>query len=114
MAERATVRDVLSGRHTGHEVQLQGWVHRTRSQGGLVFVVLRDATGTVQVTAKKGVVPEAEFADAERALMESAVKIRGSVHAAPRAPGGFEVRATSFQVISFAEVFPIKEGAGEE
>lgn len=110
----AAIREVLSGQLKGQEVELHGWIHRTRSSGGLVFVVLRDATGTVQATAKKGNVPEAEFADAQKALVESAVKIRGTVQEDPRAPGGFEVRASSFQVVSFAEVFPIKEGAGEE
>jgi len=110
----AAIRDVLTGGLKGQEVDLHGWIHRTRSSGGLVFVVLRDASGTVQVTAKKGVVPEGEFADAQKALVESAVRIRGTVHEDPRAPGGYEVRAASFQVVSFADVFPIKEGAGEE
>jgi len=109
-----TIRDVLSGRETGKEVELHGWVYRTRSSGGLVFAVLRDASGTVQVTVKKGVVPDADFEGAERALIESAVVARGTVHPDPRAPGGFEVRATQFRVVSFAEKYPITEGASEE
>ena len=106
-------RDVLSGPREG-EVELRGWIHRTRSSGGLVFAVLRDATGVVQVTVKKGAVPDQEFGDAERALIESSVIVKGTVHEDPRAPGGREVRARSFHVVSFAEPFPIKEGAGEE
>jgi len=108
------VRDVLSGGETEKEVELRGWVYRTRSSGGLVFAVLRDATGTVQVTVKKGAVPEEDFAGAEKALIESAVIARGTVHPDKRAPGGYEVRATAFRVVSFAEKYPITEGASEE
>ncbi len=37
----------------GKEVAIRGWIHRSRSQGGLTFVVVRDATGIMQVAVKK-------------------------------------------------------------
>jgi asparaginyl-tRNA synthetase len=91
----------------GASVQLRGWLHRTRSSGGIVFSVLRDGTGLVQVTTKKGSVPDGEFEAAQKALTESSVEVAGLVHADPRAPGGKEVRASSFRVVNFAENFPI-------
>jgi asparaginyl-tRNA synthetase len=95
------------GAAAGTTVRLRGWLHRTRSSGGIVFSVLRDGTGLIQVTVKKGNVPEDQFADAQKALTESSVEVEGILHDDPRAPGGKEVRASAFGVVSFSENFPI-------
>jgi asparaginyl-tRNA synthetase len=91
----------------GSAVRLRGWLHRTRSSGGIVFSVLRDGTGLLQVTAKKGNLPDTDFEAAGKALVESSVEVEGTVAQDPRAPGGREVRATAFRVVAFSEVFPI-------
>src|SRR5258706_7446522 len=94
-----TVQQALSA-PAATKVRLRGWLHRTRSSGGIVFSVLRDGTGIIQVTVKKGSVPDDQFADAQRALTESSVEVEGAVHDDPRAPGGKEIRATAFGVVS--------------
>ena len=38
--------------HENEAVVLQGWVNRRRNLGGLLFIDLRDRTGTVQVVAE--------------------------------------------------------------
>lgn len=93
----------------GRPVQLRGWVYRTRSSGGIVFAVIRDSTGIIQVTVKKGSVPEEEFEAAQKAGIESSVVVEGELAEDSRAPGGFEVRARRFHVVGFAEPFPITE-----
>ncbi|MFA5896752.1 MAG: amino acid--tRNA ligase-related protein, partial [Thermoplasmata archaeon] len=108
------IADILKGGHTGQTVELRGWIHRTRTMGGKAFVVLRDATGILQVTlAKDAVSPEA-FAAAEKALIESSAIVKGTIVADKRAPGGYEVRASDFHVVHFAEKFPIQEDLSEE
>jgi asparaginyl-tRNA synthetase len=102
----ATVADALSG-SVGRPLSLRGWLHRTRSSGGIVFSVLRDGTGLIQVTAKRGALPDPDFEAAGKALVESSVEVEGTVAEDARAPGGREVRATAFRVVSFSEVFPI-------
>jgi len=108
------IADALAGKLTGREVELRGWIYRTRTVGGKIFVVLRDATGVLQVTVTKGEVRPDQFEAATKALIESAVRAFGTVVQDKRAPGGYELRAMDFQVVSFAEKFPISEDQSEE
>src|SRR2546426_638292 len=109
-----SIAEILKGRHTGKTVELRGWIYRTRSVGGKAFVVVRDATGIVQVALSRDSVPAEAFAAAEKALIESAVVVHGKVVEDKRAPGGFEIRAEEFKVVHFAEKFPIQEDLSEE
>jgi asparaginyl-tRNA synthetase len=104
-----SAKEVLSKDRVGKKVEVRGWIYRTRSSGGIVFAVLRDATGIVQVTIKKGNVPEDQFAAATKAGIESSVIIAGEVAEDKRAPGGYEIRASKFQVVGSSEAFPITE-----
>src|SRR5947199_325460 len=109
-----SIEEILKGRHTGKAVELRGWIYRRRTGGGKAFVVVRDATGTIQVAIARDVVSPEAFKAAEKSLIESAVIVRGKVVADKRAPGGYEVRAEDFQVVHFAEKFPIQEDQSEE
>jgi len=109
-----SIAEILKGSHTGKAVQLRGWIYRTRTVGGKAFVVVRDATGIVQVAISRDAVSAEAFAAAVKALIESAVIVRGKVFADKRAPGGFEIHADDFQVVHFAEKFPIQEDPSEE
>jgi len=104
-----SVKEVLSKDRVGKRVDVRGWIYRTRSSGGIVFAVLRDASGIIQVTVKKGSVPDDQFGAATKAGIESSVIIAGDVAEDKRAPGGFEIRASKFQVIGYSEAFPITE-----
>ena len=108
------IEEVLSGKKTEKEINLRGWIYRTRSSGNIVFAIMRDVTGTLQVTIIKDYVSEKEFEDAKKALVESSVEITGSVKEDNRAPGGFELQVTNFNVVSFAEKFPIVKDQSPE
>jgi asparaginyl-tRNA synthetase len=109
-----SIREILKGQHTGKVVELKGWIYRTRTVGGKAFVVIRDATGVIQVAISRDAVAPEAFAAAERALIESAVLVRGKIVADKRAPGGYEVRAEDFKVVQYAEKYPIQEDQSEE
>src|SRR3989442_2315118 len=68
-----SIAEILKGSHTGKAVQLRGWIYRTRTVGGKAFVVVRDATGIVQVAISRDAVSAEAFAAAVKALIESAV-----------------------------------------
>ncbi|MFH1200275.1 MAG: asparagine--tRNA ligase, partial [Candidatus Micrarchaeota archaeon] len=103
----------LASREGGAQ-KIRGWVYRTRSSGGVAFVVVRDSTGVVQCAVKKDAVAQNEFADAQKALIESAVEVEGTVKKDARAPGGFELQATGFKVTHFAQPFPISRDKSPE
>ncbi|MDV3292703.1 MAG: aspartate--tRNA(Asn) ligase [Nitrososphaerales archaeon] len=92
-------------------VELNGWVARRHTVGGLVFILLRDGTGYVQVSARKGVASDRAFQAAKSATKESAVTVKGDVKEDPRAPGGKEITVKEFEVVSLSESWPITKTA---
>ena len=111
---RTKIQDIFTKKNAKQSVCIRGWIYRTRSSGNIVFSVIRDATGLLQVTIKKGNLPDHEFEDAKKALIESSVTITGIVKEDKRAPGGYELQATQFQVLQFAEPFPIVKDQSPE
>ncbi|MBN1896382.1 MAG: asparagine--tRNA ligase [Candidatus Aenigmarchaeota archaeon] len=107
--ERTVIADI--GKMSGKNVLLKGWIYRTRSGKNISFVVLRDYSGTVQCVVKDDV---KGFGDAQKALIESSVELKGKVKKDERAPTGYEVQVTDFRVVGFADDFPIKEQQSPE
>jgi asparaginyl-tRNA synthetase len=108
------VQAVFHPEAVGRTVRLRGWVLRSRSSGGILFLVLRDRTGPVQVTGRKDVLGADAFAAVEHVQVEGAVEVEGTVAEDPRAPGGREVRATRALVLDAGEPFPIFTDQTEE
>jgi asparaginyl-tRNA synthetase len=98
----------------GTEATVRGWIFRTRSSGKITFITLRDQTGIIQITIKKGGLPDDEFEAARAASIESSAIIKGIMSVDERAPGGREMRASSFRTVGTALPFPITEYQSEE
>ncbi len=111
---RIPIAQIFSGKYTHRIVRIAGWIYRTRSSGNIVFTVIRDASGTVQATIIKGNLPDSEFEDAKKALIESSVQLTGRVKSDKRAPGGYEIQVSQFTVLDFAEPFPIVKDQSPE
>ncbi len=109
-----TIAKVFTGQMEGKEISLRGWVYRHRSGGNMVFAVVRDSTGIIQVAVKKDKVSEKDWKDANDAYVESSLTIRGVVKKDERAPGGYEIGATGFELISRGEPFPVAKDLSEE
>lgn len=109
-----TVARAFAPDSVGSAVRLRGWVLRARSSGGILFLVLRDRTGSVQVTARRDAIGAEAFDAAERVQVEGALSVEGTVAEDRRAPDGREVRATQISVIHAGEPFPIWTDQTEE
>ena len=87
-------------------VLLSGWVDRRRDHGGVIFIDLRDRSGTVQVTVDPDLGPDA-FAVAEHLRNETVLQVEGRVRARPEeslnerlATGAVEVLAQKLSVLN--------------
>jgi len=65
--------------HAGQSVTLHGWVDSVRDKGGVIFLILRDRYGTVQVTLDERCGEEA-WTDAKAARLEYVLEVTGEVH----------------------------------
>ena len=96
----------LRKQHIDKQVQLCGWVDRRRDHGGVIFIDLRDRSGTVQITVDPDLGAEA-FAVAEHLRSETVLQVEGKVRGRPAeslneklATGAVEVLASSITVLN--------------
>ncbi|MEM0321505.1 MAG: amino acid--tRNA ligase-related protein, partial [Thermoprotei archaeon] len=87
----------------GGNVTIQGHLEEIRDLGGLKFLILRDIKGRVQVVFNKKTAARQLLDLVDSTSRESVVKVVGRVKKDDRAPMGFEIEPTSFEVISKAE-----------
>lgn len=89
------------------EVEVAGWADGVRELGKIRFLVLRDASGVIQITAVKGKVKDEIFEAIGKISRESVVYVKGSVKDAKQAPGGKEIVPSEVYLSSIAEDIPI-------
>ena len=97
------VSSILSGMHTDEKVHIRGWLHNMRSSGGIHFLLIRDGTGIIQCTVKKGSVEDQIFEETKDLTQESSLEIIGTVKEDRRAPGGYEIRVENLKIFHKAE-----------
>ncbi len=96
-------RKYSSETRIGDQAQVNGWVAKVRDLGGLKFFLLRDRTGEIQVTAKKGSVPEGVFKKVSELGREDCVSVTGNVEKAGQAPGGKEMVPKVLEIVAKSE-----------
>ena len=114
MAKDIWIGDVQNGDYDGQDVELKGWIKRTRGSNKIRFVVLRDSTGIIQCVAKRDVIGDEAFESIASALIESSVIIRGTVNVDERSEGGHELVVSGLEIVGPVDPdrpFPITESA---
>lgn len=109
----------LSAADVDRAVELNGWVHRRRDHGGLIFIDLRDRWGITQITfdPSKGAV----FREAETLRSEDVVRVRGTVRRRPvgtenpnLATGEIELPVDELEILNRSETPPFVISSAEE
>jgi len=80
--------------HIGENIKVSGWVHRIRKLKAVVFVILRDRTGLVQLA-----VPPIHFEQNELKL-ESVISVQGTVVENSNKLGPVEIQVNGVNVLS--------------
>ncbi len=86
----------------GLEGHLLGWIHEIRDLGSLVFLILRDKTGTCQVSIRRDALTKNDLSELDKITKESVVKVNGVVKAEPKSRLGAELKASSILVLNRA------------
>lgn len=108
------IEEIIQNNKPGKKENIRGWIYRTRSSGNIVFIIVRDSTGILQATVKKGNLTDSEFENAKNALIESSVELKGVLREDKRAPNKIELQVTHLKVVNFAEPFPIVKDQSPE
>ena len=105
----------------GRRVKLAGWVHKIRDLGGVLFVVLRDRGGRVQLAFGPDWCEEPVLAGARGLGSEDVIQVEGEVVGRPSdalnpemKTGSIEVHVDGFRLVSKSEPLPILVAGYEE
>jgi aspartyl-tRNA synthetase len=109
----------LTAADVGKAVELDGWVHRRRDHGGLIFIDVRDRSGITQVIFDPS---KAEtFAQAETLRGEDVVRVRGVVRRRPAGTenpklptGEVEVPVDELEILNRSQTPPFVIASDEE
>ncbi|HTP55156.1 MAG TPA: aspartate--tRNA(Asn) ligase [Thermoplasmata archaeon] len=87
----------------GQVVRIAGHLEEYRALGGVAFALVRDRTGTTQVTLKKGETDPALFERLAPLARESVVSVEGTARRSAKSNRGVELFPTQVEVLSTAE-----------
>jgi aspartyl-tRNA synthetase len=90
-----------------------GWLHEVRNLGGIAFILLRDRTGILQVTAIKKEMGNDLFKEFTELPKESVVAVRGTIQPNEKVRNGFELLAKDINILGKAKS-PLPLGVSDE
>jgi aspartyl-tRNA synthetase len=99
----------------GKTVTLNGWVHKWRDHGGLLFIDLRDRYGVTQVVFKPDLLDEKTMNEAAHLRAEFVISVEGEINERPEgmanpdmATGEIEVVANKMTVLNESKTPPFE------
>ena len=91
------------GKKGGSRIVVGGWAEEVRDLGKLVFIILRDREGKIQITAKD------DLAKKTRDLpRESVILAKGVIKEGKQKSGAKELLLEDFEILSKADTLPIE------
>ena len=87
-------------------VSVHGWVHRERGSNKLKFIILRDSTTTIQCVLERKDFDK-KWEEIDHIQVETSMRITGDIKKDDRAPTGYEIHVTGYEIVGPSENFPI-------
>jgi asparaginyl-tRNA synthetase len=94
------------GALVGSEALMRGWIASKRIAGKVIFLTLRDGSGSAQLVCERGVLPDADFDALKRASVETPAFASGSV-VVPEGREIPELNVSSIKLLPSEPDFPI-------
>jgi len=119
--KRTHVNEEISEELAGQEVILNGWVHQFRDLGGVIFALMRDHTGLMQVVFDETIDIDSRKLS-EELRFEYCIAVKGVVAFRPVGQenpdmknGKLELKVTRLEVLNPCQVLPVSvnQDAGE-
>ncbi|HKG70577.1 MAG TPA: aspartate--tRNA(Asn) ligase [Nitrososphaeraceae archaeon] len=85
------------------EVIIMGWVSSIRDHGNILFIMIRDRYGDVQVIAKKSECTDEVLEQIRQIKEHTTLAVRGTIRSQPKAPRGAEVIPLELKVFSISK-----------
>ena len=111
--KRTHLAEGLSVELAGHDIVLAGWVHQIRNLGGVIFALIRDHTGLMQIVFDETINKEARTL-ADELHFEYCIAVKGTVALRPAgqenpemATGVLELKVNKLEILNPCEVLPI-------
>jgi aspartyl-tRNA synthetase len=84
----------------GKTVILNGWVHKWRNHGGLLFIDLRDRYGITQVVFKPDILDQKTMNEASHLRAEYVISVEGEVNPRPEGMANPDMITGEIEVIA--------------
>ena len=84
----------------GKKVTVQGWIQEIRKIKNLMFIIVRDNTGSIQVTVKKDSITN--YDELYEITRESVISVNGILNKKSISRSGTEILATYIEILSIA------------
>jgi aspartyl-tRNA synthetase len=95
--QRILIKDVF--KKTG-KVLIKGWVYEIRNLNKIKFIILKDISGRIQITAIEEKTPKKEFELMSKLNKESVIEIHGKIQKNKKAPGGKEILPEKIKILA--------------
>jgi nondiscriminating aspartyl-tRNA synthetase len=97
---RTIYSNQLDPSHEGKEVIVMGWISSVRDHGNLIFVMLNDKEGEMQITAKAGVCPDEIRTALVKLKEQSTIAVKGVIKPSEKAPHKAEIIPSELKIFS--------------
>ncbi len=101
------VRIAGIGEYVDREVTLEGWLYNKRGSKKIHFLQIRDGSGLIQAVGARADLGDELFAAADELSQETSLRITGTVRADERAPSGYELIMSGFELVGASVDYPI-------
>ncbi len=111
MLKRTVFASDIDENLVSKEVVVNGWIHRKRNLGGILFFDLRDRSGLVQVVVYPNAIDKERFEELESLKVESVLGVKGVVKRRENPnvnlkTGYFEIELKDYEIFSRAQDLP--------